>query len=420
VTGASRVLLTESSSLTAREHLSVLGPAGVTIEAMSSDLLALCRWSRWLHRMHPCPEPSADPLGYLRAMAAVLAAGDFDAVLPTHEQAWLLAVGRDRLPAGTPLALASPESFARVQGKTDFAGLLDELGVPQPAWRLVPGSAVAGLPDRAAQERVLDGFEYPYYLKAAYGTAGRTVRHVTDDARRSQALAELDVDGRDLIAQQPAPGEYGQVQALCRHGQVIAVHTSVLAGQGLGGSAAARRGIDHPQARAAVSAVAAALSWHGGLTVDYFHTDGVPQFIECNPRTVEPGNAAACGVDLPGLSIDLARDVPPPAQQVRSRREVSTHSTMALLLGASERPSPRRSVFTGLGQALTGRGSFAGPEVLTPLRRDPLSAVPLLVVGTQLLLSPAAGRRTAAAAVRNYAITPDTIDRLLMLPRTAD
>jgi hypothetical protein len=36
------------------------------------------------------------------------------------------------------------------------------------------------------------------------------------------------------------------------------------------------------------------------------HEDGEPVFIECNPRTVEPGNAAASGVNLPLLSIALA------------------------------------------------------------------------------------------------------------------
>ena len=38
-----RVLLSEASSLTARERLTVLGIAGVGVEAMSSDPFAVCR-----------------------------------------------------------------------------------------------------------------------------------------------------------------------------------------------------------------------------------------------------------------------------------------------------------------------------------------------------------------------------------------
>jgi len=111
------VLLSEASSLTAREHLTVLGTAGVRVEAMSSDPFALCRWSRWARRLHRCPAPGTDPAGYLQAVSAVLAEGGFDALLPAHEQAWLFAVGRDRLPPGRrwrwPPRKASPGCRAR-------------------------------------------------------------------------------------------------------------------------------------------------------------------------------------------------------------------------------------------------------------------------------------------------------------------
>ena len=59
-----RVLLSEASSLTAREHLTVLGTAGVRVEAMSSDPFALCRWSRWARQLHEgLAEPDAEDLG---------------------------------------------------------------------------------------------------------------------------------------------------------------------------------------------------------------------------------------------------------------------------------------------------------------------------------------------------------------------
>src|SRR5215472_10107345 len=91
--------------------------SGVRVEAMSRDPFALCRWSRWARQLHRCPASGTDPAGYLQAVSAVLAEGGFDALLPTHEQAWLFAVGRDRLPAGAPLALAPAAAFGRVQSK---------------------------------------------------------------------------------------------------------------------------------------------------------------------------------------------------------------------------------------------------------------------------------------------------------------
>jgi len=43
-----------------------------------------------------------DPEGYLAAIAAALREGRYDALLPTHEQAWLFAAGRHLLPADAP------------------------------------------------------------------------------------------------------------------------------------------------------------------------------------------------------------------------------------------------------------------------------------------------------------------------------
>jgi hypothetical protein len=41
-------------------------------------------------------------------------------VLPTHEQAWLFAVGRHLLPERTPLAVAPAEVFDQAQGRLAF------------------------------------------------------------------------------------------------------------------------------------------------------------------------------------------------------------------------------------------------------------------------------------------------------------
>jgi len=152
-----RVLLSQASNLTAREHLTVLGAVG--------------------------------------------AEGGFDALLPTHEQAWLFAVGRDRLPPGAPAELAPAESLARVQSKIAFARLLDELGAPQPRWWPVEDDTVPGQ------------IPCPYFLKSAFSTGGPGVRRVRTPAEHARALTELRASGQELIAQAPAPGQYGQVQA---------------------------------------------------------------------------------------------------------------------------------------------------------------------------------------------------------------
>ena len=131
-------------------------------------------------------------------MSAVLTEGGFDALLPTHEQAWLFAVARDRLPPGAPVALAPAESFARVQSKVAFACLLDELGAPQPRWWPVEDDTVPGQ------------IPCPYFLKAAFSTAGQGVRQVRTPAEHARALTDLQASGQELIAWLRRAGSTGR------------------------------------------------------------------------------------------------------------------------------------------------------------------------------------------------------------------
>ena len=162
--GHERVLLSEGSSLTARETVTVLGSRGVGVEVASAIGRPLASFSVWCQAVRKVPAPGCDPVGYLHAVDALLASGRYRALLATHEQAWLLAAGRRYLPhASGRLAVAGASAFEQVQSKIAFAGVCDELGIPQPAWHEVHCEAD------------LDRIGYPVWVKAAYSTAGRGV-----------------------------------------------------------------------------------------------------------------------------------------------------------------------------------------------------------------------------------------------------
>ena len=392
-----RVLLSEASSLTAREHLSVLGPSGMRVDVASSSRLGIARFSRWCRRVVRVPCSADDPRGYLAAIAAALRQGRYDALLPTHEQAWLFAAGRHLLPADAPLAVSDIEAFDQIQGKLACCRLLDEVGLPQPAW-----SALAASDDARRAE-------LPCWLKASFSTAGRGVRHVTSPNQAAHAYDELAAAG-PVLAQQPAAGTYAQVAGLFAHGRLVAAHTSEQAGTGAGGSAAARVSVDHPRPRADIEKLGRHLRWHGGLTLDYLHQNGTPQYIEANARTVEPGNPAAAGVNLPALTIAISRGDTLPATPVIGRPGVRTHSSLALMLGAAERTGSRAAALRSLITGLRRGGLRDSREVLTPLPADPLSLVPVLVVASQLLVRPGRAQAIATGAVRDYAVPPAAVD----------
>ncbi|MHA7986906.1 ATP-grasp domain-containing protein [Rathayibacter sp. CAU 1779] len=390
------VLLSESSSLTAREFVTVLGARRVRVEAVCWSALPIARFSRWCARVHEVPAPGADPVGYLRAVDRLMSTGRFDALLPTHEQSWLFAVGRALIPHAAVM-VADAAGFDRLQSKISFARTIDALGLRQPEWRQVHGADDLGL------------LGYPVWVKAAVSTAGRGVRLARSRAEAERCLAEFAPLGEVMI-QRGTPGRYRQVQGVFDHGRPLGVAVSEQLAVGVGGSAAARLSVRDDAAVDALSRVGSALNWHGGLDLDYFDVGGEPVFIECNPRITEPGNVAAAGVDLPGLLLAGATGDDLPDARVLTRPGVRTRSTMAVALGAAERQATRRAVVAALFRSVTRRPPLtATTEVLTPVLRDPPSIVPFAVATASVLVRPGAVARLSSGAVGSYSVTPDAI-----------
>ena len=400
-----RILFSEGSSLTAREFLSVLGPAGHRIEVVDPNPLCICRFSRWTRRVHRTPAPGLDPIGYIEAVNALLSEGMFDVLLPTHEQAWLFAAGRTLLEPRAPVAVASEQAFARVESKIEFARLLDEVGLPQPKWGLV----------NSAEE--LRKWKVPFYLKAPFSTAGTGVRRVSNAGDAESTFMALRAAGHEgtLMIQTAAEGKYAQVQALFDHGRLIAAHTSAQTAVGIGPSAAGRVSIHHPFARRDIATLGKRLNWHGGITLDYLFHERDYAYIECNPRTVEPGNAAASGVDLPGLQLRLSvGEHPDPVSA--GQEGVCTHSSLAILLGTAAYRGSRRAVLMEALRLAFHYGPYKrSHECLTPVFQDFPSSIPLAMVIGRSLFSPTTIERFAASAVKAYSVTPGAIERVVRM-----
>ena len=408
-TGRLRVLLSEGSSLSSREIISVLGPAGHHLDVMDPNPWCLARLSRWVSRVVRCPAVGRDPLGYLNAVNAQLRKRTYDVLLPTHEQAYLFARLRDRLVPDIGLAVADPGAFAALQSKVACAQLLEQLELPQPRFQLL------------SDPTELDGWVYPYWLKASFSTAGQGVRQVRDERERGQALAALWPSAGGMLVQAPARGVYGQVQALFDRGRLIAAHTCIATATGIGGSAAGRISVDHQPARAAATKLGAALSWHGGLTLDFFWDRAGPgrgvgggiQFLECNPRTVEPGNAVASGVPIPQLQLALSLGEPFDGPPLVGRPGVRTHSLIGICLGAADRSGRRGPVLAELAGAIGRRGVYrGGREILTPILSDPPSGLALAFVLGRLLVSPLSAAKLASSSVAAYSLSPGAVEAI--------
>src|SRR5215471_11694939 len=159
-----RILLSEGSSLSARQTITALSRCGYTLDVCDPNPLCISRFSRFVSHYYHCPPLGTDPIGYLTFMLHLLAQEHYDVLLPVHEQAFLFAKVQDRLPTGVHVALADFNAFLQVQGKVAFARLMERLSLPQPMTHIIRSRA---------ELEAMDHF--PCYLKTDYSTAGQGV-----------------------------------------------------------------------------------------------------------------------------------------------------------------------------------------------------------------------------------------------------
>ncbi len=302
-----RVLVSEGSSTSAREAITILGLSGHHVEVCDPSAWCLSRFSRFVRKFHHCPGLRTDPAGYLAFVERLLEAGRFDVLLPTHEQGFLFARVRQRLEGRVGLALPGFESYRTAHSKTGFSRLLDQLNLPQPPTRIVTSA-----------QALREAIGFPAVVKTSVGTASRGiwfVRHAGDLEDALRDLAASDAFADEVLVQDLIAGTTEKAQSVFCRGRMLGFHAYRQVAPGVGGGEAIKESVRRPQLRGTVETIGQALDWHGALSVDYImpHDDATPLLIDCNPRLVEPMNAYRSGVDLVGLLLRLSLGETPAA-----------------------------------------------------------------------------------------------------------
>jgi predicted ATP-grasp superfamily ATP-dependent carboligase len=376
-----RVLLSEGSSTSAREAITVLGLAGQIVEVCDPSPVCLGRFSRFVSRFHRCPGLRDDPAGYLAFVEKLLAERAFDVLLPVHEQGFAFARVKGRFETRVGLALPVFESYRTAHSKAGFSRLLDELRLPQPATRIVTSSS-----------ELRDAVRFPCVVKTSIGTASRGIWFVRDDNGLTQALQDLgakDAFAGEVLVQDLVAGATEKAQAIFSRGKLLGFHAYRQIAAGVGGGEAIKHSVERPEVRADVATIGERLGWHGALSVDtIMPEEGSHLFIDCNPRLVEPMSAYLAGLDLVDLLLRVSLGkTPEPAPD--SSEGVRTHLAMQALLGCAARGGTRREIFREYMRVTARRGPYAGSiEELTPVRSDWISAVPLAMAAFALLANP--------------------------------
>jgi len=374
------MLLSEGNSTSAREAVTILGLTGHHVEVCDPSPVCLCRFSRFVRKFHRCPGLREDPAGYLAFIERLLTQRKFDVLLPIHEQGFLFARVRERLEARTGLALPDFETYRSAHTKAGFSRLLDELGLPQPATRIVTSA-----------RQLRDAVHLPCVIKASIGTASRGVWFARDEDESSRVLQDLDADAfpGEVLVQDLVAGRTGKAQAVFSHGELLGFHAYQQIAAGVGGGEAIKQSVSRPHVRADVATIGKRLAWHGALSVDFMLNErGSHFFIDCNPRLVEPMSAFSAGLDLVDLLLRVSRGETP-APVAESREGVRTHLAMQALLGRASRSGSRRAVVRECVQIVASGAPYARSiEELTPVRDDWISGVPLAMTALALLANP--------------------------------
>jgi predicted ATP-grasp superfamily ATP-dependent carboligase len=395
------VLLSDGAGLTARQCATVLSRAGHSVEALSPSGLCLCRMTRHVRQVHDVPPVGRDPLGWLDAALDIAARRHAELLLPVQEQVTVMSLARERI-EGAGLLTAVPDfgALAQVQDKVSAHRTLARVGLPQPP------AVVA----TTAAELEASSIEAPVFVKLPIGTASAGVQRVgsRDELRRLAADYQREGVFRDggVLVQQPVRGPLAMVQSVFAHGELVAFGACERVREGASGGASHKLGLDLPQAREHIGRLGADLGWHGALSADVILSQAGPQFIDINPRLVEPVNALASGVDLVRALVEVARSGPV-RPQAGGRPGVRTHQLLLAILGAAQHGG-RRDVARELRHALLRRGAYLGSrEELTPGGGDLLAGLPVAVTGLATLIRPAAWRYFTSGSTGAYSLSPE-------------
>ena len=377
-----RVLLSEGSSTSAREAITILGLSGHIVEVCDPSPYCLGRFSKFVKKFHRCPGLRDDPAGYLAFVDRLLTKQRFDVLLPIHEQGYLFARVQQRFKGRVGFALPTFENYRVAHGKAGFSRLLHELELPQPETRIVKSA-----------DEMRAAVRLPCFIKTSVGTASRGVWLVRSERELRQAEQELHANSAfddEVLVQSFVAGAIEKAQAVFCRGQLVGFHAYRQIAAGAGGGDAIKQSVHRYEVRDHVARIGEKLAWHGALSVDYIWSDenSAPLYIDCNPRLVEPMSAYLSGVDLVGMLLEISLGMTPVAAS-NSRAGVRTHLAMQALLGCALRPGTRRELLRECARLLTKSGSYVNSrEELTPLRLDWVSAVPLALTALLLLVAP--------------------------------
>ncbi|HEU5322915.1 MAG TPA: ATP-grasp domain-containing protein, partial [Methylomirabilota bacterium] len=289
-----------------------LTAAGYSVVAAGRRVPSMCRGLPGVCGDVAYPEPFTEPEAFVASLVAAGPAAAPRALLPVHEEIFVVSRYRSALEAAGITVLAPPlETLLRLQDKGELPVLAARADVPVPPTRVV---STAGELRAAVAEVGL-----PLVLKPRCGSGARGVRLVRTPSEADAAARAAAAGGRSLVAQAWVPGRGAGMGGLFVGGRACAVsgHLRVREIPISGGASTARVTLRHDGMRAAAERLMALVPLDGVAMAEFRYEPATGRFwlLEVNPRYWGAvATAIESGVDVPRLHVRaLLEHAPPPA-----------------------------------------------------------------------------------------------------------
>lgn len=268
------VLLTGGRAAATLELARMLHRAGVRVLMAEHIGWHLSRFSRAIARHYVVPWPTRDRPAFIAALARIIEREQVDLLIPTCEEVFHVAWGRDRLRCA--VYCDGLEALGRLHHKGQFIAAARQHGLA------VPETVVCT--DRAALSAALAQLGGGVVLKPAWSRFAARTLVLPQGAGADTPLPTPSAQDPWLV-QRYLPGRQLCTWGLCHAGRLVAYCAyETRFTLGLGASASFEM-LDHPRLEAWMAALVAGEGFTGQLGLDCIETpDGTVHGIEANPR----------------------------------------------------------------------------------------------------------------------------------------
>lgn len=404
MTGRTRVLILNGTSMAAIQALTVLDPQRYEVHVCDPDPKCWGRFHRHCARFFRSPHLRSNPKALFDFILQRLQSEKYDLILPVHEEGLLLAKYRSVFKKHTHLLIADVNAFHTIMHKRLCLERAQSLNIPTPPMKIAH-----------SLEEVARIAEFPCYVKLPYGTSSSGVRRIASSQECIEQLRGF-AGSPEFILQKEVVGDLCAIQSVFANGKLIGSHQYQALGQGYGGGASRRLSLDRDDLREYVTSLGTDLHWDGPLMLDFIHdrNDGISYLIEGNPRIGETFNATLAGLNICELIINLSLGKVPPAP-IHSRPNVRSHQMFTEVMAAVKHDDPLMKKWSVALSSLADYGKYTSSvdEIIHPLT-DPVS---LVATGAILLGMPFFTRDVAArldsAATRSMAAGAKAVSIIL-------